>query len=105
MPSPAPHHVQDIPLTHHAWRRLSQRGVHAAAIDAAFTHGREVYLRGACIRVIGRKEVARAGRRGCDIARHQGVHLVCAHDGQVLTLYRNQRLDIRPRRRRARRAA
>ena len=108
MPDPAqPLSIPDIPVTQHGRRRLAQRGVRYSGVLAAFEHGRIVCQRGACIRVIGRKEVVRTRRNGIDISVHEGVHVVCSlDDGAVLTVYRNRDLQLRPHpRRRSRRAA
>ena len=40
-----------------------------------------------------------------DIRDHKGIHVVCAHDGQVITLYRNQALNLRTARRASHRKA
>ena len=98
----APHHIDNIPLTHHAWKRLSERGIGRLGLLAAFYFGREILERGrgASILFIGRKEVARARRGGFDIKEYKGIHVVCSQDGRVITLYRNQELN----RSRARRA-
>ena len=87
--------LADIPLTKHAWRRLSQRGIGKEGLLAAFDHGRQILERGANILFVGRKEVARAKKRGVDISQHEGIHVVCSHDGMVITLYRNRHLDVR----------
>ncbi len=96
---PAPHHIDSIPLTRHAWQRLSQRGIGREGLLAAFDFGREIIDRGASTLFIGRKEVAKARRWGIDIEDHRGVHVVCSHDGQVITLYRNQELTLHTTRR------
>ena len=99
---PAPHHIENIPLTRHAWKRLSQRGIGREGLIAAFDYGREIMERGrdAFILFVGSKEVERARQRGVDIRDHKGIHVVCSHDGPVITLYRSQELN----RSRARRA-
>ena len=93
------HHVDNIPLTRHAWQRLSGRGIGRAGVMAALDHGREILDRGGSVFFIGRKEVARAKRRGIQIAQHAGIHVVCAHDGHIITMYRNRNPDIREARR------
>jgi hypothetical protein len=52
--------------------------------------------------VIGRNEVRRAAVSGVDIARFEGVHVLCGHDGGIITVYRNKNLNFRPRTRRSR---
>jgi hypothetical protein len=62
-----------------------------AAIEAALEYGRVVYVRGAEIHVIGRKEVFRYRRHGIDLREYEGVHVVCRPgSGLILTAYRNR---------------
>ncbi|MCE5245555.1 DUF4258 domain-containing protein [bacterium] len=87
-------------MTEHAWARLDGRRIPLAAVEAAFSWGRRVFARGAEIFVLGRKEVAKAARFGADLARFEGIHVVCAPDGTIVTAYRNSDLRaLRPRRR------
>jgi hypothetical protein len=89
------------PLSWHAWCRLHARRLSGGAVEAALSCGRVVHVRGAAIHVIGRREVARWRRRGIDLSRFEGVHVVCAPDGSILTVYRNRDLrGLRPRGRR-----
>ena len=87
--------LHGISLTHHAQRRLAQRGLRAEAILAAIDHGREVRTRGAWFHVVGHREVVRARREGVDISAHEGVHVLLGGDGSVITAYRNKNLDTR----------
>jgi hypothetical protein len=88
-------------LTRHAWERMCGRGFSAEVLRHVLTHGRRVHTRGAVIRVVGRKEVARAARRGLDLTAAEGIHVVCSPLGDVLTTYRNHDLGaLRPRHRR-----
>jgi hypothetical protein len=71
---------------------------------AALAYGRRVHVRGATIRAIGRREVARYRSHGIDLAMYEGVQVVCGSDGAVLTAYRNRDFrGLRPRRCRLRR--
>ena len=95
-----PFSLDDIRFTQHGWRRLQSRGVRYAGVVAAFEHGRIIFERGACIRVIGKREVSRARRKGIDISRHEGVHVVCCPETDtVITVFRNHDLQTRPNRR------
>lgn len=94
--------LDGIPLSDHARRRLAQRGLGAEAVLAAIDHGREVRTRGAWFHVVGRREVVEARRAGVDISAHEGVHVLVAEDGSVITAYRNRNLDTRPHSRRHR---
>lgn len=77
-------------LTQHATERMATRGVRADAIDAALSFGRVVYIRGADIYAIGRKEVALHAREGIDLAAYEGIQVVVTSGGHILTVYRNR---------------
>jgi hypothetical protein len=88
-------------LTRRARFRTSARRFGVAAIEAALAYGRVVYVRGAEIHAIGRKEVLRFRRRGTDLRAFEGIQVVCRPGGAlVLTVYRNRDFrGLRPRRR------
>ncbi len=77
-------------LTDHAQKRMQSRGITEDSVLAAVTFGRTFHARGAIIKVIGRKEIARYADQA-DLRELQGVHVVMSHDGSVLTTYRNRR--------------
>ena len=77
-------------LTMHASQRMHARGISEAVVQAALEHGRVVHVRGAVIHAIGRKEISRHRRRGIDLSCYEGIQIVCAPDGTVLTVYRNR---------------
>lgn len=78
------------PLTDHAHRRMTARRVSPEALDAVLLHGRVCHVRGAEIHALGHKEVERLEREGVDLRRYEGLQVVCAIDGAVLTVYRNR---------------
>ncbi len=91
-------------LTLHATDRSRSRGIPTEAIDAAIEHGKHRATRGADIYTIGWREVRFWAQVGIDLSCWEGVEVVCAHDGQVLTVYRNKNPHARrdrPDRRRA----
>lgn len=93
----------DVPLTDHALMRMGQRGISERVVDMVLRHGRTVHARGATYRVVGHKEVSRCADRGIDLAEADGVHVLLASDGSVITAYRNHELrKIRPTKRRHR---
>lgn len=93
----------DVPLTDHAQMRMGQRGISERVVDMVLRHGRTVHARGATYRVVGHKEVSRCADRGIDLAEADGVHVLLASDGSVITAYRNHELrKIRPTKRRHR---
>jgi len=91
-------------LTQHAWERMSGRGLSPTAISLVLDYGRAAQIRGAIIYVVGRKEVERYRQDGIELSPVEGVQVVCAESGAILTVYRNRDLrGLRPRSRRARR--
>jgi hypothetical protein len=87
-------------LTKHAAERLRRRGLRPSAVEAAIAYGRVVHIRGAEVHAIGRREVELWEREGVALAQYEGVQVVRAHDGIVLTVYRNRDFrGLRPRRR------
>ena len=77
-------------LTKHAEERMATRGLRVNAINAALAFGRVVYVRGADIYAIGRKEIARYAEEGIDLSAYDGVQVVVTADGAILTVYRNR---------------
>lgn len=85
-------------LTRHAAERMRVRRLRPAAVAAAITYGRVVHVRGADIHVIGRREVESCKLEGIDLARYEGVQVVCSREGAILTVYRNHDFrGLRPR--------
>ena len=82
---------------------MRERWISDAAVRATLEHGRIVHVRGAVIHAIGRKEITRLRRRGIDLSHYEGIQIVCAPGGTVLTAYRNRDFrSLRPRCRRSR---
>jgi hypothetical protein len=84
--------LKRVPKTSHAKKQMQSRGISDAAIEAALDYGRVVFTRGATLYVIGRKEIEKEARRGVDLGGFNGIHVVCAKDGVVITTYRNRKL-------------
>lgn len=85
------------PLTTHAAIRMNQRHISTKALELVLTYGRTIYSRGATYRVVGRKEVSSLAARGIDLRSADGLHVLLAQDGAVITAYRNHNLRrIRP---------
>ena len=85
----SPSKISPLPLTDHARSRMDGRRIPAQAVEAVLTHGRTVWTRGAQIHALGKKEVEQASRQGLDLRPFAGVQVVCASNGDVLTVYRN----------------
>jgi hypothetical protein len=87
-----------LKISEHAASRMNERALSQDCIEAALAYGREVHTRGITIFAIGRKEVESAAARAINIARHEGLHVLCGRDGAVVTAYRNLNLrGLRPR--------
>jgi hypothetical protein len=84
--------LEQTRVTEHAYRRMVGRCIPPRAVAQVLRYGREAYTRGAFVHVIGRREVAWFSRFGIDLTAYQGIHVVCSHDGAVMTVYRNRRL-------------
>ena len=82
-------------LSAHAWRQMSRRSISPEAVRAVLHFGRALWRRRARIYVIGRREVAHYRRKGVDLSRYEGAHVVCTPGGVVQTVYRNRDLNIR----------
>ena len=90
--------------TLHVRKRMTARRISKTALLAVLQYGRMVYVRGAKIHVIGRKEVRAFLRKGIELADFEGIHVVCSLDGAIMTTYRNRDFrGLRPRGRRHRR--
>lgn len=76
-------------LTRHAVARMSQRGIPTEMITLVLYFGRVVFIRGAVIHAIGRKEVERFRANNIDLSDCEGIQVVCSMDGAVITAYRN----------------
>ncbi len=81
-----------LPLSRHAEFRHATRGISRQAMAAVLDYGRVSHIRGAAVHAIGRREIAAMARKGVDLSEHDGLHVVCATDGTVITVYRNRDL-------------
>lgn len=79
-------------MTHHAIQRMQQRGISLLQIEAVLTYGRTIQEGRVVRQMIGRNEVAQYSREGINLSAMQGVHLVLAEDGSVITVFRSQSL-------------
>ena len=79
-------------LTRHAINRRERAGITPAAVLAALEYGRHRAIRGAEVYLIGWRDVRFFLARGVDLGRWEGIEVVCAHDGRVLTAYRNKHM-------------
>lgn len=90
--------VRGKAVTDHARKRMTGRRISPEALEAVLTYGREVYVRGAQVYAIGKKEVERYQRDGIDLSAYEGIQVVCSVDDTVMTTYRNHDFrGLRPR--------
>ena len=79
-------------VTFHARQRSRQRGVSARQIALVRAHGRRHYGRGATHYFFGRREAARhRAILGRETEGLEGIVVVIGFNGDVLTVYRNDR--------------
>ena len=77
-------------LTLHAIIRSRTRGIREAAIERVLEFGKHRARRGADVYTLGWREVRLYAERGLNLGRWEGIEVVCAHSGQILTVYRNK---------------
>ncbi len=81
-----------LSLTNHAAIRMQQRGISRAALQAVLDFGRRIHAKGLTFYVVGRKEVALYADRGVNLANFEGLQVLVAADGAVVTTYRSRDL-------------
>jgi hypothetical protein len=87
-------------LSRHAKTRMFARRIDRVSLATVLEVGRRIHTRRAVFYVIGRKEVRIWRSRGRDLSPLEGLHVVCAPDDTVMTVYRSHNLrKLRPRRR------
>src|SRR5712691_9262955 len=82
----------EFALTWHAVDQMDARSLSIDAITHALTYGRHVWTRGARVFAIGRREVEQYRAMGVNLNPYEGVQVVTAADGTILTVYRNRDL-------------
>jgi len=89
-------------ISHHAYKRMAQRGLSKDQVDLVLAYGRKFHARRAVYYVIGKKEIARLGNKIPKLIALEGIQVVVNSDDEVvLTAYRNHDFrQIRPRKRR-----
>jgi hypothetical protein len=77
-------------LSLHAIERSRTRRIPEDAILAVMEFGKHRSIRGADVYTLGWREVRRHAGACAGLDRWEGIEVVCAHDGQVVTVYRNR---------------
>mgnify|MGYP003593857412 CR=1 FL=1 len=86
-----------IPLSEHAYQRMHARRISCRLVDLTIAYGRVSHVRGATLYAVGEKEIGNARKQGIDLQTCNGLHVTCAKDGTVITVYRNHSLkDLKP---------
>lgn len=75
-------------LTPHAQRRAQQRAASLDAINAAIDYGMTYRQFGRTVYFLGRRSVVNATRQGVDLRCFEGLAVVLADDGVVITVIR-----------------
>lgn len=83
---------ESLSLTAHARTRLKQRGIGVQAAALAIIYGRTVSVHGITFHVVGKREVEKYERMNIDLATANGVHVLTADDGAIVTAYRSHEL-------------
>lgn len=101
-------HALNPALTRHAQIRMSQRGITDQEIALARAHGREIYVQEGILYHLGRRQIQTLirqlersdGRRLTGSERSvlealDGIVVIVAHDGDVITTFINPALKIK----------
>lgn len=91
-----------VQITKHAQQRLSQRAIDMDAVSIALNLGLKIEQNGATVHFLGRRQCPRGLSRD-EADGLEGTTVVLGRDGNVVTVYRTQRLPRVIRRRRPRR--
>lgn len=84
-------------ISTHAEFRMNQRGICQESIELVLEFGRQIYARRAIFYVVGKKEIARYSDREPKLKLLEGLQVISANDGTILTAYKNKNLrGIRP---------
>ena len=78
-------------MTKHATDRSRERMICLTAIQSAITYGLCRAKNNALIYTIGVQQINQALRKGVDIQHYKNVQVIIAHNGNVLTVYRNKK--------------
>ena len=81
-----------LSLTDHAAIRMQQRGISRSALQTVLDFGRRIHAKGLTFYVVGRKEVALYADRGVNLSNFEGLQVLVAADGVVVTTYRSRDL-------------
>ena len=81
-------------LSVHAHQRRSQRGFQNQHIAHLLRYGRKQYQNNAIYYSIGNKEIKKHAKQCIALKEMNGMHLVTAINGSVITLFRNRDFSL-----------
>jgi len=81
-------------LSVHAYKRRTQRGIQQQHIAHLLRFGRKQFHRHAIYYSIGHKEINKYGDLCPMLKNMNGMHLVTATNGKVLTMFRNRDFSL-----------
>lgn len=76
-------------ITKHAQARMQSRSISETDISDAIEYGRTYFARGAIFKILGKKEIRRF-EADADLRHLDGLHVVLAADGAIITAYKNK---------------
>jgi len=79
-------------ITNHAAIRMQQRGISTAALQAVLHYGRRIHAKGLTYYVLGHKEVGLYTNHDVNLSSFEGLQVLVADDGAVVTTYRSRDL-------------
>jgi hypothetical protein len=80
-----------VRFSRHAHGRAARRNLAPDAVHYALTHGRQVQRTGVTFYFLGWRDMPETDRRASWAARLEGIVVLVAPDGEVVTVYRNCR--------------
>ena len=78
----------------HASKRAAQRGVSRQMVAHILKFGRKHYQNGSVYYSVGRKEIKKFEHLCSALKNMNGLHLVMAKDGKIITVFKNQNFKI-----------
>lgn len=81
-------------LSTHAYKRRTQRGLKNKHIAHLLRFGRKKYQNNAIYYSIGNKEIQKHLKVCSELKNMNGMHLVTALNGKVITLFRNRDFSL-----------
>lgn len=85
---------QWVHFSRHAYKRKTQRGFKDSCISHILRFGRKHYQNNAIYYSIGKKEISKYSTICPDLKQMNGMHLITALNGTVITLFRNHNFRI-----------